>query len=137
MSAQIDIRKTTFFEEVVTDPDICDNCYLPTHERWELSDVYARGNVPDELCIRRADNTEVSSHGLFCNCGSDGRAQIRPRDRETMKQHMRNVYEYLTAEGYDLDRRRLMRGIRERCVSDRRSDEARAIAEAVEEALEP
>jgi len=129
-------HKSVFFEEIVEDPDICDNCYLPTHERISLSGVFARGNVPDELRQRREDTTEVDSHGLFCDCGSDTSAQIRPRNREMRKRHIENVYVYLDAQGYSLDRRELMRAVRRRCVEDSRSDEEEAINEAVEYALE-
>jgi len=131
--AQQSPQTDVFFDEIVQDSDVCDNCYLRTHETVELWDGYIRG--PDELRIRDERHTEITEHGLFCRCGSDTKAQIRSRSVSMLMRHVKNLHRTLEAKGYEVDRTTLVQETRRRLVEDRRNDTEQAIAEAVSEAL--
>ncbi|MFC5135480.1 hypothetical protein ACFPJA_12235 [Halorubrum glutamatedens] len=109
-----------FQEDVLNDSHICRNCFALRRRavektlRWEGSTTYherVRWNtVVDDI----PDVPTSESRTLFCECGAPS-AYVRiwedhEIDAPRLREFLKNLYEALTAKGYDVDVRQLARG---------------------------
>lgn len=130
------------FKLIQEDPDVCNNCFRRTHERYERNyaldvhkgESWARPvELPDRLYPQHITGVpnDPASHGMsiVCECGCS--EAIRPVSKDRALRHVGRIAERLEEMGVDFDRddlfdeaRRLLEQPENQCKQDSIFDRA-------------